>query len=174
MHQLILVRRDLLLPLFCGALVLLSHCCFAQTTAGKKDSLRKTPVQSAPVIIKNQPGIPPSDSASALAAQLADELKSIGMPVSDADLNAMVNSITGGGAAAMGLAINLVTLIGELKIQNTNPGAPTAQRSTNKLTGANIDRILQQLKSNKHKSLGLAKFLTPRFVKLKREEDKDK
>lgn len=173
MHQFILIRRYLLLPVM-GSALLLSHCCFAQSSPVKKDSLGKTPAKSTPAIIKNQPAAQASDSASALAAQLADELKSVGMPVNDKDLDAIANAITGGGAGAMSLAINLVTLIGELKIQNTNPGAPTAQRSTNKLTGSNIDKILQQLKLNKNKSLALSKFLTPRLIKLKQEEDKDK
>lgn len=175
MHPASQLRHCIAVPAITFLLLLVVSKLNGQVTA-KKDSIKQTTIQPVSKKIKvtpvtNTQDANQSDSASHLADQLADELKSIGVQVSDKELQSIVNAIAKGGSAASNLAIYIMTQVAELKIQNTNPSEPAVQRSTNKLTHANVDKLLQQLKWNKNKNLDLTKFLSPRLVKLK-EEDK--
>jgi hypothetical protein len=175
MHPVSPLRQCITVPVITFLLLLVIPKLNGQVTV-KKDTVKRTTIQPVSTRTKNSPvtntqDTNQSDSASRLADQLADELKSIGVQVSDKELQSIADAITKGGSAASNLAIYIMTQVAELKIQNTNPSEPAVQRSTNKLTRANVDKLLQQLKSNKNKNLDLAKFLSPRLVKLK-EEDK--
>lgn len=152
--------------------------CFC-TAAGAqishvKDSLKQSPqiLNNNNRVIKNNPatnGVNNNEEAAraAMAEKLANELKNIGVSLSQDDLTAIQNAMTSGGQAAMALARLINISITEIKENPDFKENDAAANSSGTFTKKQANALLAKLKLSRADSLELARFLKPRIEKLR-------
>lgn len=143
--------------------------CFCATASAQdvrvKDSLKQNTQlnKKNPIADENQRR--QEASIAAVGARLAEELNSIGIPTSESELKAIVNSLTAGGKAATDIAMFIIISIAEVKQNHHFPA--NAANPPQTFTPEQAKALLEKLQQLKADSLTLMKYIKPRIEKLR-------
>ena len=103
-------------------------------------------------------------SDSALAKSLAEELKSIGVPTSEKELDEITQAMSAGGKGAMSVSQSLLGSITEIKKQQGNP---SSQKKV-ALSEQQVDKILEPIIKGKDSALRISRYLNVKLTQLKK------
>ena len=146
--------------------IILCFCATASTQDVRvKDTLKQNTQlnKKNPIADENQRR--QEASIAAVGARLAEELNSIGIPTSESELKAIVNSLTAGGKAATDIAMFIIISIAEVKQNHHFPA--NAANPPQTFTPEQAKALLEKLQQLKADSLTLMKYIKPRIEKLR-------
>lgn len=143
--------------------------CFCATASAQDVKVKDTLKQNTQLNKKN----PIADenqrrqeaAYAAAGARLAAELNSIGVPISDSELKAIVNTLTAGGKAATDIAMFIIISIAEVKKGHHIPS--NTANSSQTFTPEQAKALLEKLQQLQADSLSLMKYIKPRIEKLR-------
>ncbi len=128
-------------------------------------SLRVTLVTDTTGVLTN------AEMTKEYARHLAEELNSVGVPMSSTDLNDLEKALTEGGQAGVNVAESIATQITQAKAaaQPQNQADTNSPNTTIQLSHTQVDRMIVTLSTGNSSSLQISQFLKGKLLQLKQK-----